>query len=1007
MVGATRPMIRLYPRDGRGSLLALLAAVLPLWITGDAGGGSTLGVAREQRLAVTASALGSVAIQPGDAMCRGACKYGFATNALVTLTAIPGKGAEFRGWSGACGGISRTCAVRMRNARGVLAAFAPVGSASSVPLTLLDPVSRGGFPVSSAVPFPRGALASLQHLKLVDSRDQEVPAQYSSIARWADGSYRSVLIDFLAQAGKTEYQLYYGGHASRSTYASGLAWTQDADQITITNGALRFAIGKARFTIFEQVWLDANADGRFDSDEALLAGPGDVVMIGNYGSTAPANTYRSSLTAPVDGYRAIVEEEGPARITVLAKGNLRGRQATSDGEHTLTDFEVRMHFYAGSEIVRVVYTLIDAKPRDMKGWQIRRSPPRNRRVLEIRSLDLVLPLRISASAYAFGGEDAIHGGPAGATEHYLLQDASMALDTRNRKIAYQFGYSGVGKGRTAKGWFDVSDGAARGVAGGVRWFWQQFPKELRYSPPTREFVISLQPLRADGSVPWEIEPNSKANTLYSLYPGIAKTFELYYQFHVGDAATARVAEVGDAFQRPPMLFNSFWFTTSGAFGPLVPTDPRQRAYDHKVAGTWKWKDRIGFAGGPDYRVYGNRDFGDYLHSVGNGIAPQFGNHHYDDPRADLLQFLRSGERKWLDSAEAGARHHMDWDVMHVNNVDTSPDVSAVMRGNGPGMMHWTHGAYYEHEQGGSVHEGHIVPGGLPEYYLLTGDKRALAVLREQSDWIYRVANRRRWDLRYNAFEEQRSHGWPLLAAMGGYEATGEEKYLHAASIIVANSVWWWQNARDHVALSPDPSRWPDVTEAMDWRSGRSAWITNIPTDNCPDGNYTVSNWMAQYLVWGHVRWLKAVKEEMGLASYSFDGTYLGRTSIDTALVEKMLVQNLGFVVDYQWLDTDYVPRYPWLVGYNSHRFVYSPCIQSHSVGRGSPDAMQVMPYLLRHMSGLPGVSTQERSKWLDVADKQYRKEFVDSAAPVPCGAGYNGAPCMIAVPHYLSLRFGN
>jgi hypothetical protein len=30
------------------------------------------------------------------------------------------------------------------------------------------------------------------------------------------------------------------------------------------------------------------------------------------------------------------------------------------------------------------------------------------------------------------------------------------------------------------------------------------------------------------------------------------------------------------------------------------------------------------------------------------------------------------------------------------------------------------------------------------------------------------------------------------------------------------------------------------------------------------------------------------------------------------------------IVDYPWLDTDYTPTYPWLVGYNSHRFVYSP-----------------------------------------------------------------------------------
>ncbi|MBI3899895.1 MAG: hypothetical protein HY308_16595 [Gammaproteobacteria bacterium] len=957
-------------------------------------------------LTVNVTGGGTVSSAPsGIDNCSSNCNHSYSSGVSVRLTASVSAGNEFRGWSGVCTGSATTCDVVMTGAKSVSAMFAAVGAAKSIPLSLIDPVTNSAFPVSSAVPFPRGALTSLDNLRLVNGNGQEVPAQFSKVAGWSDNSLKSVAVDFLAQPGVVSYQLYYGnGVTHASNYTTDLALTQDTNQIVVSNGTLRFAINKNRFTIFDQVWLDRNNDGVFET--AMLSGPGEIVAVGNYGNSA-AQTFSSA--AQTSGYQVSIEEQGPTHITVLAKGKLQGPVANSDGDPTLTDFEIRLHFYAGSGLVRMFYTLIDAKPRDMSSWHLRSFPPRNKRVLDIKSLDLVLPLAVSASTYAAGGQSSLLSGAVGSNELYLLQDAGVALTS---KIAYNFDYSGIGNGTTAKGWFDIS-GTNGGVSGGMRWFWQQFPKELRYNPSNTQngkFVISLQPARSDRPVPWEIAGNNTRNTLYSLYPGIAKTFELYYQFHAGDRDAAHVVDVGDAFQRPPILFNSHWFTTSGVFGPLVPTAANQQAYDQKTAGAWDFKDRIGFSDGPNFLIYGNRDFGDYRRGIDGG-QPEFMNHHYEDPRADLLQFLRSGERKWLDSAEVGARHHMDWDVMHVDNIDNSSDVNTYMRGNGPGMIH--NHASYEHEQGGGAHEGHIVPGGLAENYLFSGDKRTLQVIKEQGDWIYNLANKKRFDMSLmdssgnpvNYFEEQRSHGWTLHSVMESYLATGDAKYLNAASIIVANSIWWWKHPHAHIVLSPDTSRWPNVNETLNWQTGNSAWITNMRTDNCGDGNFTVSSWMAQYLIWGHVQWLSIVKDEMGLPAYSFSGTYLGNTTLNVAEVETMLLQNMKFIVDYQWLDTAYTVKYPWMATRNDHQFMYSPCRTDEG---GSPDGMEVLPYLLYQLAPLlpSGTGDADRTKWIDVADKQYKKEFIDSTERAACGYGYNGAPCMLTVPYYLGLRFG-
>ena len=863
--------------------------------------------------------------------------------------------------------------------------------AETISLSVLDAPTQTAFPVSSGIPFPKGEITGLDKLRLTDITGFEVPAQFSEIASWPDGSYKSILVDFLAQPGPMQYLLHYGSGITRQTYQTGLSWTENSTHIMISNGLLRFAVSKTAFTVFDQVWLDDNTNSIFEEHEKMLSRPGDIILEGNYRSDAPAHDYHTAFFTAEEGYVLRVEESGPLKITLLARGKHKGHIPNSDGDLTLTDFEIRMHFYAGSSVVRIFYTLIDTRERDMGKWpKIQQYPPRYARVLEVRDQSLVLPLRMDNTQYAFGGEDTIMEGDV-TEEVYLLQDATITVDN---KLTYDFDYSGVGMGEKAQGWFDISEETSRGIAGGIRWFWEQFPKELSYDSESREFKISLQPRRSNRIVPWEVEPNSLDNTFYTLYPGVAKTYELFLSFHTGDHTTAEVESLNQAFQKPPILFNSAWFTASGVFGPLIPVDGQQKEYDKQVSGAWDWRDRIGYSHGPGYRVFGSRDYGDYLLHVIKE-TPQYGNHHYEDPRGDLLQFLRSGERKWLEDAVAGARHHMDLDVMHVNSQYSGRNYK--MQNNGPGQIHYSH-AYFAHEQG-DIHLGHVVPGGLTPYYLITGDRRALTVIREQGNWVYQFANRGFLDLsKGHLFEEQRSHGWPLHTIMESYLATGDSKYLDGASIIVLNSLWWWQNPGEHIINSPDPDQWPDLRETLDWTQGNSAWISNIKSDNCPAGSFTSLAWMAQFLIWGNLQWHTAIKEEMGLSAYSFDQTYLGDVTIPVQLVEEMMIQNSRFAIRYQWMDSDYTPRLPWFAGLDDRKFAYSPCRLY-----ATSDGDIAMPYILETLSQLPQVTPTEKVQWQDIARKIHNRST--DKGRVPCDMfGYNGIRCMLTTPHFLAIH---
>jgi uncharacterized repeat protein (TIGR02543 family) len=95
----------------------------------------------------TGSGSGSVDSNPSGIGCGTICHAGFDAGTVVTLTATPGAGSRFTGWSGDCSGTG-SCQVTMDQARSVTATF----DSTIVDLT----VSRAGSGSGSVASSPAG-----------------------------------------------------------------------------------------------------------------------------------------------------------------------------------------------------------------------------------------------------------------------------------------------------------------------------------------------------------------------------------------------------------------------------------------------------------------------------------------------------------------------------------------------------------------------------------------------------------------------------------------------------------------------------------------------------------------------------------------------------------------------------------------------------------------------------------------------------------------------------------
>jgi hypothetical protein len=712
-----------------------------------------------------------------------------------------------------------------------------------LPLVVTNQLSgpRRAEPVTSGMPIPRElGLTGVTGLRLLGPDGDAVPAQFTPLARWGAGpeddgaAIRWLLVDFQADVpagAQAVYRLQEAG-ASEPSFPV-LSVTETDDAVTVDTGAAVFVLSGE----------DGSLSGTGLSSPAysVVREPGGAEHVSR---------------GPVE---LTVRLSGPMRASIEVKGTYReGLQHTS-----------RYWFYAGQAAVRVFHTVENNTlcPLDPNGQPLcyEIDSPGS---IRFSDLSLVVPVALGGSlTYAAGGQ----GDPAAGTLEdslILYQDSSgtdhwdrftaatdwegRPLDTRPRMQSYvsfrgyriTLGDITVEEGDQAAGWIAVAgDEGACTVA--VRDFWQNFPKALRARPDGTLEV---------GLFPDEFGPE---DNWFTLRAGEHKTHELLVSFSQSDQGLR-----GETFSSP--LFAQAppeWYVGSGAFGPTALPDleswPDYEGYlDHQLAYSGvdvemgdTFPSLLDAIEGSD--CYGIFDYGDWpIDYEGYELAPL--NPKYNNDYGMWQQWLRGGDPRWFDLAEALNRHAADVDILH--NLHTPRYWS-----DGTAFGHSEHdesGFVNPHRNTNSNHPDTIygMAGMLLTYYL-TGYEKAYESALELADCIeYRVHN----DAHLGAhFPDSTGEGYGLGEGDGvytggsrplanclfmlteAYRATGEERFLAAADALV------------------------------DWARPADQPYINGPTGDSEWDDYLKPQFLNQYLL-SLGRYLE-MREEFGLAD-TYDGT---------------------------------------------------------------------------------------------------------------------------------------
>lgn len=653
------------------------------------------------------------------------------------------------------------------------------------------PAGRG--PVTTGVPFPKGALADAAHLQLRDATGAAVRLQSRATDFWADGSVRWVLLDWVAEAGKAPYRVTVGEPLAVEGPA---VKVEERDGLTVVD----IGIGSRSYR---------------STGPHLLTG-----------GTADGTTERVSVVDAADRLltpvvrNTIVEESGPVRATVCTRGLLSGGGAETAPQ---VEFELRAALFAGSGVVRCEFTIRNPQRAAHPGglWDL--GDPGS-----IRLKDVSFQLRLPSSDRASARCSPELNTPAEefATPFELYQDSSGGENWRstnhlNHKHEVPVSFRGYrlksgDQERTGLRATPLVTLAGRESAVGIAvpQFWQNFPMAIEAAGD----VLTLRLLP------------QQFGDVHELQGGEQKTWTFAVAF--GPDATPEALEW---FRQPARAFASpEWYCSTGAVPYLTPkaADPNAeylKLVDSAVEGPDNFdakREKID--------EYGWRHFGDIYgdHEAVYGTGPQpvvsHYNNQYDPVAGFAYQFLRSGRIEWLRHMQELAQHVIDIDIYH-----TTEDKSAYSGGLFWHTYHYadadtgTHRSYPRallqtshmpgldpnspqarrskglYARGGGPADEHNYTTGLMLHYFLTGSEQAREAALGLARWVIDMDDGRKTIFRFlsradtGLASQSRDNGYhgpgrgsgnSLAALIDGHRLSGDPAFLAKAEQLVQRCV---------------------------------------------------------------------------------------------------------------------------------------------------------------------------------------------------------------------------
>ena len=538
----------------------------------------------------------------------------------------------------------------------------------AIPIELLDEsgVSRNAAEVRAGIPLPQGGIFSLENLRLENHQGTQVPAQYSVLSKWPDGSLRFVLATFSAGIKANEKQVWRmrAGTKVRHTKQNRINLIETADTITIKNKTFSAVIDKKRFNLIKSSTLNGKPAGNFSPD--------GLVVVDAFGKK-----YASTVTPPDE---ITVEEKSGERITLRISGILGAPKKTGNPRYT-----VRLYFRSTTPTVMAQITVINADFEyeyfDMNEVYVDFKPP------------------FDVDTLVLGRDKASNIGRGTFIRQYTdrVIGPGKGMKLINGQVldwVAIFGKAPKGQERFSAGFADIAKRWPKGVS--------VANKHARF-----ELLPPLPDKNFGKDLPLQLVANF-CEGKYRHFIGVAFTEKIFLDFSGGSFPVA----AAEASCPIIPVIPASWYEKCGVFpGAGVEIPGFNERLNEMLANVKKSQCRD--------RESGYMNLGDWF----GERSVNWGNNEYDTGYAYFLQFVRTGNRDFYRLGKEAASHQANTDTVHA-----WPNPRFVGGDHYHGIGHIGSAdyvpAYYSpsgSSPNGRANNGHTWVGGLLAAWQLSGD----------------------------------------------------------------------------------------------------------------------------------------------------------------------------------------------------------------------------------------------------------------------------------------------
>jgi len=647
-----------------------------------------------------------------------------------------------------------------------------------------------GAPITMGIPFPIGELYSVDNVRLLTNKGREIPCQTTEVTTWqpADESVKWIWVFFFTEK-TSEYILEYGEGIEAMQSPNRIISTNNmrpGGGIDVNTGPLSLSIKKLGNGFLEAVYLDSNDDGSFEEEERIASGPS-----GNRG------TFLDILDdAGIDTSKAIINEvfreKGSGPMHAIFR--IEGTYIYNREDNNISPFSIRLHAYAGKSYIKILHTLtytgipdkhkiqegehaniatqnkkiISEDTGDDPGWtqpndqiaacglQLYYHLDENIHIASpMHEGDWRSKLSTSIEEVEIKTNDVVQVLQNGPERDNRPSLRSLYMNRYKKKNVVEAKTSvkkeftaTISKGKDilktskrAKGWMNVTDGN-RGICIGIKNFLEEYPKGIQIDPATNSLYGNIWPSDV-GAMGFERDHTYlDGGMLGNFAQGITKTTEFIYYFHTAKDTHEDLDQKMDyVITNPVAHADPSWYMDSKVYGHMAPYSHTHPEFENALQYKFEW-----WSFNQDNQPwYGMFDYGDGKTYYFNGQWYQWTN---NEPTIDFMlwtNFLRTGDPKYFNMAQAMSRHTMDVDNVHwpkkrsylgeINdaidfwNYEDEPESTPYLGiGRRHANEHWI-----------ALLSAHVwIQGWIASYYI-SGDHRALEIAKMTGDtYIKRI-----------------------------------------------------------------------------------------------------------------------------------------------------------------------------------------------------------------------------------------------------------------------------